>query len=304
MYLERVIDGIERTISGAGNRNDQPSLKEAHDLLESLWGAQPYILTPDAVRYCYSIVSPKAPVEAFVGGSEFCGLRWIEYRHIPGLLPGFYEREEEGEESNGQHAVLWDSRDQNEIRIWAFQDDDPVISKAMGWHTMTPSYYFHFDRATTNASVVQTEFDKRENGRFSSTDDFSEDSQSYMDWARSDALVPAVFNALMEREDNGIYEEKLWNRQTARQAKAISYKTGGHQPTAFLFPRKIKLSEIGKGHVSAVRDAAASPDNSENGPRRAHWVRGHFMHYETGKISWRKPHIRGSGLMTPIIVDR
>jgi hypothetical protein len=54
----------------------------------------------------------------------------------------------------------------------------------------------------------------------------------------------------------------------------------------------ISLGEAGRGQLEAMRDAKAA---RKGGPRRAHWVRGHFMRNPSGGLSWRMPHIRGAG---------
>lgn len=54
----------------------------------------------------------------------------------------------------------------------------------------------------------------------------------------------------------------------------------------------ITLGEAGRGQLEAMRDEKTA---RPGGPRRAHWVRGHFMRNPSGGLSWRMPHIRGAG---------
>ena len=54
----------------------------------------------------------------------------------------------------------------------------------------------------------------------------------------------------------------------------------------------ITLGEAGQGQLEAMWGGTGM---EQGAPRRAHWVRGHFMRTPSGGLSWRMPHIRGAG---------
>ena len=57
---------------------------------------------------------------------------------------------------------------------------------------------------------------------------------------------------------------------------------------------KIRLGEMGKGQL-ATMSSDKNRNQSDQGKRRAHWVRGHWMRTAAGDLSFRNPHIRGAG---------
>lgn len=60
---------------------------------------------------------------------------------------------------------------------------------------------------------------------------------------------------------------------------------------------KIRLGELGKLHLKSVQDSASGPS-----ARKAHFVRGHLMRTH-GKMVWRRPHVRGVGVPSPVRSD-
>jgi hypothetical protein len=74
-------------------------------------------------------------------------------------------------------------------------------------------------------------------------------------------------------------------RRAQREGRSLPAKTVSH----------ITLGEYGKGQLLAMTDER----RGEGQPRRSHWVRGHWMRNRAGGVSWRMPHMRGVGPLTP-----
>lgn len=96
----------------------------------------------------------------------------------------------------------------------------------------------------------------------------------------------AVAIATLLRHDGMLRTEEvsLYPRQMRRHAE----RTGKTLPNTLI--SKITLGKSGRGQVEAMKEG-----NVEGGPRRTHWVRGHWMRSRSDQVVWRMPHLRGAG---------
>jgi len=106
------------------------------------------------------------------------------------------------------------------------------------------------------------------------------------------ALAVALSTLLKHKAMLEVETSHAIPRPERRRAKRL----GRELPNVLV--SKIKLGEMGKVQRDAMSGDALSED-SQNSKRRAHWVRGHFMRNTSGGLSWRSPHIRGFGPLTP-----
>ena len=61
---------------------------------------------------------------------------------------------------------------------------------------------------------------------------------------------------------------------------------------------KIRLGELGRLHLRSIENTGGG----SSGTKKAHFVRGHLMRSH-GNMVWRRPHVRGVGVPTPVRSD-
>jgi hypothetical protein len=240
-----------------------------------------------------------------VAAASSKAVTWIEYRHIPGLRPGFWENEKDGDDSDGVFGVLVDNTFENETHIWAFMSDNPDVDEAMGWGQSLPDFYCRVDHLSNTAEPILT---PGFTPPWSSYSPSKEETDERLDEFRQDILndckLPAIVLALLAREESGIEATKSWQTDYARKAKKKHQRNTDRNHFDYLFPKKIRLSQIGQGHASAFSKQAGAGSANVRKPPHQHWVRGHFMKFKDGNLSWRKPHLRGTLDVSPVIVDK
>lgn len=97
----------------------------------------------------------------------------------------------------------------------------------------------------------------------------------------------AALSQLLER--TGSLSEEPPTRITPAQRRKLERRGA---PVPITGTTKIRLGELGRRHL-----AATTPTTEEGKPakRAAHWVRGHMFLARNGRLTYRRPHIRGVG---------
>ena len=110
------------------------------------------------------------------------------------------------------------------------------------------------------------------------------------------ASVVAILSSLLEQP--GLLAPAPEERVMPAQRRALERK-GAPAPRSGIV--RIRLGEIGGKRLTVGAPPEASPSEEigasegEGARRAAHWVRGHYFLARNGKLTYRKPHVRGSG---------
>lgn len=103
------------------------------------------------------------------------------------------------------------------------------------------------------------------------------------------ASIATVFSIMLA---HGVMAESS-KVQPISKLKRESFARQGVKPPKTRV-QKIDLTDLGRRDLDA-RKAPSSSSDVTKGKRRAHWVRGHIFLARNGKMTYRKPHIRGGG---------